>query len=524
MPADRERVEMIVATALPLDPAVRAAWLDQACGDDAALCAWAEALLRARELEDTQRGARLAPPTEDPAHEGNGAAHGPPIAQSRPRTPRALDVDLSFLSPSSRSSSIGRLGRYEVREVLGQGSVGIVLRALDERLRRVVAIKVLQPSLATNVALRRRFLDEARAAAAIQHENVIAIHAAHDEPIPYFVMEYLAGPSLQQRLAETGPLELKQILRIGHQIAAGLAAAHRQGLLHRSIKPSNILLAEGVERVKITDFGLASLAIGAPTYMAPEQAMADEVDQRADLFSLGTVLYLLCTGRAAFGETGSLAILKHIVEDQPRDIRELNRDIPPWLCEIIGKLHAKMPGERYQSAAEVAELLVQRLAELQMHGEVAPSPHEGPAAAKPQPPRRRGWRAVVALLSFLIVFGDLLVAYYYDLPPFPAKAVTPSDGDLPPPAAETGMLEIQVADEGLRLTVRRLGPEPFNYAHEVEGKPHSFTVQPGRIWVHATRGGVTVFEKFVEVAAGEKKSVTIDARPAELPPGRAPRR
>jgi serine/threonine protein kinase len=360
---------------------------------------------------------------------------------------------------------------------------------------------------AANAALRRQFLEEARALAAVQHENVVAIHAVHDEPVPYFVMEYVAGPSLQQKLAETGPLELKQILRIGHQIAAGLAAIHRHGLLHRAIRPNNILLGEGVDRVKITDFGLASITLGTPTYMAPEQAMSDEVDQRADLFSLGTVLYLMCTGRAPFGETSSLAILKHVVEDQPRDIRELNRDIPPWLCEIIGKLHAKLPADRYQSADEVAELLLDRLAELQLHGEVAASPRE--EAAKPQPPRRRAWRTAVALLSFLIVFGDLLVAYYYDWPPFQPPAAAPSD-ESSPAAADEGTLDVQVNDDALRITVRRVGPEP--------------TVRPGKIWVQATRDGAPVFEQFVEVGRGERKSLSIDARASEVPPRREPLR
>ncbi len=543
MAADRERVELIVASALPLDPAARAAWLDQACGDDAALRAWVEALIRAREqpggeragIERTvsERGAIPAPPTQAGASGGNGACRPAQIAQGLGGAEIAGGLDLSFLAPSSKGGSLGRLGEYEILEFLGQGSVGIVLRALDERLHRVVAIKVLAPALAANVTTRRRFLDEVRAAAAIQHENVIAIYAAHEQPIPYLVMEYVAGPSLQHKLAETGPLELKQILRIGHQIAAGLAAAHRQGVLHRAIKPGNILLAQGVERVTITDFGLSaalsdagprqvSLAAAAPTYMAPEQALADEVDQRADLFSLGTVLYMLCTGRPPFGETGSLAILKHVVEDPPRDIREMNRDIPPWLCEIIGKLHAKMPGERYQSAAEVAELLVQRLAELQLHGEIAQGPREGPAAATPQPPRRSIWRAVATVLGFLIVFGDLLVAYYYDLPPFPPRGGAPAD-EGHSRAADVGVLDVQVKDGRLRLTVRRVGPEPYTYADGVEGKTQSFTVQPGRLWVHATRDGVTVFEKFVEVGAGEKKMVLIDAGTDERPPGRPPR-
>jgi hypothetical protein len=181
-----------------------------------------------------------------------------------------------------------------------------------------------------------------------------------------------------------------------------------------------------------------------------------------------------------------------------------------------------MPADRYQSAAEVAELLLERLAELQRHGQVAASPREE-VAAKPKSPRRRGWRAVVALLSFLIVLGDLLVAYYYDLPPFQPRAVTPGDGSSPT-ADDDGILDIQVTDDALRLTVRRVGPEPIDYAQSVEGRPQSFTVQPGKLWVQATRDGVTVFEQFVEVSPGERKSVTIDPRASEVPPRREPLR
>jgi hypothetical protein len=540
MAADRQRVDSIVASALSLDPAARAVWLDQACGDDAALRAWVEALIRAREQPALDRGA--TPAKASTTHGGNGECHAAEIAERLSAGDAAASLIRSLLAPSTVPGSLGRLGGYEALEILGQGSIGIVLRALDEKQQRVVAIKVLSPALAANVTTRRRFLDEARAAAPVCHENVVAIYAVHEQPIPYLVMEYVAGPSLQEKLAATGPLELKQVLRIGQQIAAGLAAAHRQGVLHRAIKPGNILLGYGVARVKITDFGLSAalndagprqggLASGAPTYMAPEQALGDEVDGRADLFSLGTLLYTLCTGRLPFGESGSLAILKHIVEDQPRDIRELNRDIPPWLCEIIARLHAKMPAERYQSAAEVAEMLVERLAALQLRGEVAQGAAERPTAAAPRASPRRLQRALVAAMGFvLFIVSDLLISYYYGLPPFardngrhePGASDVQPRGEAPTfNAPEEAFLDIQVQGRGLRFTVRRVGPEPFTYVQEAEGKPQSLAVQPGRIWVHATRAGETVFEKFIEVAAGERKSVLIG--PAdELPPARAP--
>src|SRR5262249_28357095 len=156
---------------------------------------------------------------------------------------------------------------------------------------------------------RRRFTREAQAAAAVTHEHVVTIHGveeAHDPP--YIVMQYVSGLSLQERLDRDGPLELKEILRIGSQAPRGLAAAHAQGVIHRDIKPANILLENGIERVKITDFGLArtlddasltqsGVIAGTPQYMAPEQANGEAIDHRADLFSLGSVVYALCTGR-----------------------------------------------------------------------------------------------------------------------------------------------------------------------------------------------------------------------------------
>ncbi len=218
-----------------------------------------------------------------------------------------------------------------------------------------MAIKVLAPHLAVSGAARRRFAREARAAAAVVHENVMAIHAVAEahEP-PYFVMPYVRGVSLEKRLNEQGPLGLLEVLRIARQIAAGLAAAHAQGLVHRDIKPANILLAEGAERLQITDFGLARAAddasltrtgviAGTPQYMSPEQARGEAVDARSDLFSLGSVLYAMCTGHPPFRADTSYGVLRRINETDPRPIREINPEIPAWLTGIIRRLHAKDP-------------------------------------------------------------------------------------------------------------------------------------------------------------------------------------
>ena len=172
--------------------------------------------------------------------------------------PPSATESLDFLAPSDWPDSLGRLGTYEIKGVLGRGGMGVVLKAFDPALSRNVAIKVLAPSLASCGAARQRFLREARAAAAVVHEHVVAVYSVVDvSGLPFLVMEYVPGRSLQDRLDAQGPVSLPEALRIGMQTASGLAAAHAQGLVHRDVKPANILLEDGVERVRLSDFGLA---------------------------------------------------------------------------------------------------------------------------------------------------------------------------------------------------------------------------------------------------------------------------
>jgi len=307
-----------------------------------------------------------------------------PDATADPRTgPAEPDEALAFLKPPTRPGSLGRLAHYEVIEVLGSGGFGTVLKAFDDRLHRAVAVKVLAPQLAASGAARTRFEREARSAAAVRDDHVVNVYAVSEpgDPLPYLVMELVAGQTLQAKLDKAGPLPPKEVLRIGSQIARGLAAAHKQGLIHRDIKPANILLENGVERVKVTDFGLARAAddasisqsgvvAGTPMYMSPEQARGDTLDTRSDLFSLGSVLYALCTGRPPFRADTTLGVLKRVVEDEPRPVRDVNPEVPRWLADVVAKLHAKAPADRFQTAGEVAELLSGYLAELQQQGTV----------------------------------------------------------------------------------------------------------------------------------------------------------
>jgi tetratricopeptide (TPR) repeat protein len=236
-------------------------------------------------------------------------------------------------------------------------------------------------------------------------------------------MQFIAGRSLQDRVERQGPMELKEVLRIGMQIASGLAAAHAQGLVHRDIKPSNILLENSVERVKITDFGLAraiddatlteqGVVTGTPGYMSPEQAHGDPIDQRADLFSLGCVLYTLCTGRAPFRGENALAVLRKVIGAEPRPIRLRNPDTPEWLVGVVARLMAKDPANRYQSAVEVAELLAARLAELQRPAHPSLPGHAGPSGPGSQQPKAAGRRGRRLALAALGAAAVLLAALF----------------------------------------------------------------------------------------------------------------
>jgi serine/threonine-protein kinase len=311
-------------------------------------------------------------------------------------------AELQFLGEAERPDVLGTIDTYEVLEVIGRGGMGVVLKALDPALNRNVAIKVLAPFLAWSPTARLRFTREAQAAAAVVHKHVVAVHSVSEvDGLPYLVMQYIDGESLQSRLDRVESLPVEEIVEIGNQIAAGLAAAHEGGLIHRDIKPANILLvsdgrseAQGLQpldlsathhspltthhsplHVKITDFGLARMAddvgltqngvlAGTPEYMAPEQARGERIDHRADLFSLGSVMYALCTGTPPFGGSSTVAVLRQVSDEQPRPIRSLNPDVPAWLEALIGKLLAKDPDERFQSAAQVAALLEGFLAHL----------------------------------------------------------------------------------------------------------------------------------------------------------------
>ena len=264
------------------------------------------------------------------------------------------------------------LNGYEIREILGRGAMGVVFKAYDPLLRRYAAVKMLTPERVVSSEARERFKREARAAAAVQHANIVTIYAVSEaNGIPYLVMEYVPGTSLQQRLDKLKTLPIAEIASCARQIALGLGFAHKEGVVHRDIKPANILLQADSDVVKITDFGLARVAssnlggsadvdlsgaggwVGTPLFMAPEQFDSCAVDFRADLFSFGAVLYYLTTGKTPFMADSVPALMKQICERRPISPRVLRPETPTWLDTLIMKLLQKSPAARGASALEV---------------------------------------------------------------------------------------------------------------------------------------------------------------------------
>jgi serine/threonine protein kinase len=403
-------------------PQQRLEYLDQACAGDAALRKQVESLLAAHErsgqfldvpaceqigvaaLAPERPGATIEESMSRPRREL------PPDTEAEPTNGEPQDLSLDFLEFSGKPGSLGRLAHYEVVEVLGRGGFGTVVKAFDEKLHRMVAIKIMSATMASTSPARKRFLREARSSAAIRHENIVDIHAIEEQPIPFLVMEYVDGETLQERLDRSGPLDALETVRIGVQIAYGLAAAHAMGKIHRDIKPANILLDHSGQRVKITDFGLARAAddasltqsgyiAGTPMYMAPEQAQGGAIDFRTDLFSFGSVLYVMCSGRPPFRASTTLAVLKRVAEDTPRPIREIIPDVPQWLIDVISRLHAKKPEDRFQSAKEVADVLASAPQQASAHSTAAP----GPPIVGPGMRFRRSWVAVIAVLLLAVV-------------------------------------------------------------------------------------------------------------------------
>jgi tRNA A-37 threonylcarbamoyl transferase component Bud32 len=328
-----------------------------------------------------------------------------------------------------------------VLKVLGQGGMGVVFLAQDTRLGRQVALKAMLPHLAAKADAHERFLREARTAAAIEHDNIVAIlQVDEDRGVPYIAMPLLRGTTLESWLREHADemLDVPLILKLGKQIAMGLAAAHTAGLIHRDIKPANIFLqATAIDptgrcallpssplvvdfRAKLLDFGLARSSagdqnltqsgaiLGTPAYMAPEQARRGiKVTHRADLFSLGVVLYRLCTGRVPFQGDDMMSTLMATAMEEPAPPRDLNPALPPRLSKLVMRLLAKHADQRPESAAEVVERLEAieaRLTDAVPVASLARTP--APPSAEPVPEATEVVSAVARPAAGLVARGD----------------------------------------------------------------------------------------------------------------------
>lgn len=280
------------------------------------------------------------------------------------------EIDLGFLSPAEQDDEIGRLGGYRVLEVLGVGAMGIVFRAEDPRLSRFIALKVMKFVGPENPRARQRFLREAQSAGCLEHDNVVTIYqVGEDGEIPYIAMQLLEGESLQDVLDRDGQLSQARVCEIGQQIAQGLSAAHQQGLIHRDVKPDNIWIEADGGRVKILDFGIArsvqndvemttsGMVMGSPRYMSPEQATSEPVDHRSDLFSLGSVLYHLVSGKPPFDGKNVTATLMAVSLAEEPPIVDQVPGIEPKLAAVIHQLLQRDPDNRPQSARDVADAL-----------------------------------------------------------------------------------------------------------------------------------------------------------------------
>src|SRR5579883_339173 len=279
-------------------------------------------------------------------------------------------ISLTFLAPAIGPDELGWLAHYRVLKILGAGGMGIVLHAEDTQLQRPIALKVIRPELGQSLSNRQRFLREARAMAQIRSEHVVTIYqVGQADDVCYLAMELLEGESLERWLERVPIAPIGEALRIGREVAVALAAAHARGLVHRDVKPANIWLESPTRRVKLLDFGLArpqtentaltnpGMVVGTPTYMAPEQVRAEPADGRADLFSLGCVLYQMLTGRLPFTGPTAMAVLTAVVMDTPPPASQINPAIPIPLSTLIVRLLEKSPEARFASAEEVRDAL-----------------------------------------------------------------------------------------------------------------------------------------------------------------------
>jgi serine/threonine protein kinase len=339
---------------------------------------------------------------------------------------------LKLVSPPDDRNEIGRIGEFRLLRLLGKGGMGAVFLAEDLQLERLCALKLLRPDMARHKNASDRFLREARAAAAVRHENVVTIfQVGRINDVPFLAQEYLEGETLESRIRREGAMPVAEFVRIGRQIAAGLAAAHSKGLLHRDIKPSNIWLAAPRGDVKLLDFGLAraqgssasrlthtGTLIGTPAYMSPEQAAGREIDARSDLFSLGCVLYEMATGKRAFARSNVISTLAALASEEPPEIQTFRSDFIPEVGALITDLLAKDSTKRPKSSDVIFDLLALQERKLE----------------PPKSNNARSYQSAAAALLLVVMLSLTFALWQFFRTP-PAELANHTDNRSPPAPA-----------------------------------------------------------------------------------------
>src|SRR6185503_13993169 len=298
------------------------------------------------------------------------------LSSQPPQTPSGQSTDSSAQTSSSELRAHverGLSAHYELDNEIGRGGMGVVYRARDKRLKRHVAIKVLPPELAFQSAIRTRFLREAETAAQLSHPNIVPIYTVDEaEGLVFFVMAYVSGDNLAKRLHDKGVLAVDDVRRITREVADALAYAHERGVVHRDIKPDNILLDANSNRAMVTDFGIAravsdidsgrltatGMAIGTPAYMSPEQAAGDrQIDGRSDLYSLGVVAYQMLVGEPPFVANSTPAMLVKHISERPTPVSQRRSDVPQDLSRAVMMCLEKDPVNRFPSAGALVTAL-----------------------------------------------------------------------------------------------------------------------------------------------------------------------
>jgi formylglycine-generating enzyme required for sulfatase activity len=401
------------------------------------------------------------PPSSTPG--GSGAPEGSVAGHDSSLT--------DFLAPPQAPDELGRLGKYRILKVLGHGGMGVVFQAEDPKLKRAVAIKAMLPALAASASAGKRFLREAEAMAAVEHDHVVRIYQVdEDRGVPFLAMEFLKGEPLESRLEREEKLPIPEILRIGREVAEALAAAHATGLIHRDIKPGNIWLEAPRTRVKILDFGLARAAqqeagltqqgaiVGTPAYMAPEQARGDKIDARCDLFSLGVVLYRISTGQQPFRGTDTISTLMSVAMHDPPPPVEVNAEVPAALSDLVMKMLEKDPAQRIGSAHEVVEALLKlekawaRAHEASDRTEALPfvAAAKTPAAPATKSKSRRGLMLAAALAGVIALLAVSTVFFWQS--PNGLVRIEIDDDEIEATLTKTGVT-LKKADDGKEISL-----------------------------------------------------------------------